>query len=380
MFIISEDKKNLTRKEVSPKNFKNEKLKEMDLEEWVRKNPEMLHEKLLIIEQQYSVDRANKLDLLALDKDGRLVVIEIKRDKDDIAKDKVLGQALRYVSCFSAASQDEIVEIFRQHLKDNDPGKDAEEELRDFFGKGVDIRLNEGGQCIILVAGDFPKEVTSSVMWLRDHKVDIRCIKVNLYQQDKDTLVDTEQIIPSYYAEREYRVKLKNKDRQNEVAMAAQRQYYEKCFEFWQKLLQEGKALSDTQFKDAKPLRDRKIRCATGVEGFDYELRVNTKSATISLDIDTGDKERNERILGALKKNRRKRAIESKFNGEEGEFDWEPYEKHRKSYVAYCRRNVDISNKDDWKKMTEFFVKNTPKFIEAIQVHLEEVLKEEPEA
>ena len=52
------------------------------LQEWIAKNPDVLGEELLIIQKEYSGfnDTNERLDLLALDKDGGLVIIENKLD------------------------------------------------------------------------------------------------------------------------------------------------------------------------------------------------------------------------------------------------------------------------------------------------------------
>ncbi|MFZ6017101.1 MAG: hypothetical protein ACOYU0_05750 [Nitrospirota bacterium] len=57
-------------------------LERQDLEKWIESYPELLGEDILILTTEY--DRFDKtserLDLLALDKEGNLVIIELKRD------------------------------------------------------------------------------------------------------------------------------------------------------------------------------------------------------------------------------------------------------------------------------------------------------------
>ena len=67
------------------------------LQEWIAKNPVILGEELLIIQKEFIrfEDTKERLDLLALDKNGNLVVIENKIDNS--GKD-VTWQALKYVS------------------------------------------------------------------------------------------------------------------------------------------------------------------------------------------------------------------------------------------------------------------------------------------
>ena len=67
------------------------------LQEWIAKNPSCLGEELLIIQKEFAGfdDTKERLDLLALDKRGNLVIIENKLD--DTGRD-VVWQALKYVS------------------------------------------------------------------------------------------------------------------------------------------------------------------------------------------------------------------------------------------------------------------------------------------
>jgi RecB family endonuclease NucS len=67
------------------------------LQEWLAHEPSALGEELLIIQKEFDGfdDTRERLDLLALDKDGNLVIIENKLD--DSGRD-VVWQALKYAS------------------------------------------------------------------------------------------------------------------------------------------------------------------------------------------------------------------------------------------------------------------------------------------
>jgi RecB family endonuclease NucS len=67
------------------------------LQEWLANQPSALGEELLILQKEFDGfdDTRERLDLLALDKDGRLVIIENKLD--DSGRD-VVWQALKYAS------------------------------------------------------------------------------------------------------------------------------------------------------------------------------------------------------------------------------------------------------------------------------------------
>lgn len=113
---------------------------------------------MLIIQKEFDGFSGTKerLDLLALDKDGNLVIIENKLD--DSGRD-VTWQALKYAYYCSSLSKKEIRVIFQDYLTRCGSEETAEEMLCDFYGKEYDeILLNKGtGQRIILVAAKFRK-------------------------------------------------------------------------------------------------------------------------------------------------------------------------------------------------------------------------------
>jgi len=114
MFLI--DTKNKKAVSLDKKTFAELNLSERnDLQEWIVNNPMILGEKLLIIQKEFAgfPDTNERLDLLALDEHGRLVVIENKLD--DSGKD-VVWQALKYVSYCAPLKKDEIREIYQRYL------------------------------------------------------------------------------------------------------------------------------------------------------------------------------------------------------------------------------------------------------------------------
>ncbi|MCL1803732.1 MAG: endonuclease NucS, partial [Eubacteriaceae bacterium] len=114
MFII--DSKNKRATPVAKKTFAELGfLERQDLQEWICGNPEILGEKLLIIQKEFAgfSDTNERLDLLALDTEGNLVIIENKLD--DSGRD-VVWQALKYVSYCALLKKSEICDIYQKHL------------------------------------------------------------------------------------------------------------------------------------------------------------------------------------------------------------------------------------------------------------------------
>ena len=66
---------------------------------------------------------------------------------------------------------------------------------------------------IVLASAEFSKELTTAVMWLSGHDIDIRCIKLKPYQLGDAVLMDVVQIFPLPEAD-DYRVRVREKERE----------------------------------------------------------------------------------------------------------------------------------------------------------------------
>lgn len=199
MYKISKTKDNVEKLE--QKFFKELKIKErVHLQEWIAKNPEMLSgtdDELLIIQKEFDGfnDTIERLDLLALDKEGGLVIIENKLD--DTGRN-VVWQALKYTSYCSTLTTAQIIKIYQAYLDKWKHGEDAKQNLLDFLEieDDADLLLNRNDQRIIFVANEYRKEVTSTVLWLIKHDIKIQCFRAIPYSYGEDLFLQIEQIIP----------------------------------------------------------------------------------------------------------------------------------------------------------------------------------------
>ena len=126
--------------ELTEKSFSELGFREREnLQEWIANNPSSLGEDLLIIQKEFNglPDTNERLDLLALDKQGSLVVIENKLD--DSGKD-VTWQVIKYASYCSSLSKENIKDIFQDYLNRYGDKEDAEEKLTEYFD-GVDFEV-----------------------------------------------------------------------------------------------------------------------------------------------------------------------------------------------------------------------------------------------
>lgn len=166
-----------------------------DIQEWVAANPTILGNDLLIIGKEFSdFDRTSeRLDLLAVDTDGKLVIIELKRD--DSGAD-VHWQAIKYASYFAQATETDIINLLSRH--DGISAEDAATKLRQHLGAD-DLNALNNDQRIILASHRFAPEVTNAVLWLNEKAPGenlITCFKLTPYQDGDALYLQASRLIP----------------------------------------------------------------------------------------------------------------------------------------------------------------------------------------
>ena len=168
-----------------------------DIQEWVANNPRILGEDLLIIGKEFSgFDRTNeRLDLLAVDADGKLVVIELKRD--DTGAD-AHWQAIKYASYLRRVDAERIIGMLADHESISE--SEARIRLERHLGSD-DLNALNNDQRIILASHRFAPEVTSAAVWLNEKAPDkdlMTCVQLVPYSDaETDSLyVQANTIIP----------------------------------------------------------------------------------------------------------------------------------------------------------------------------------------
>lgn len=199
-------------------NFNNEGILERQhLQAALKTQIDIVAPNCLVISEEFSEwsESQRRIDILAVDREANLVVIELKRT--DTGEFMEL-QALRYAAMVSTLTFVRATEIYQKYLHTVGSETSAETALLDFFGWeepqeddfASDVR-------IILVSANFSKELTTSVMWLNERNLDIRCVRLIPYRYHDKLLVDAQQIIPLPEAE-SYQVKIKQQSEERREA------------------------------------------------------------------------------------------------------------------------------------------------------------------
>ena len=341
------------------------------LQEWLVHMPEALGEDLLIMQKEFDgfEDTRERLDLLALDKEGRLVVIENKLD--DSGRD-VVWQALKYVAYCSSLKKAEIVEIYQKYLNRWFNGESAVPNLCEFLGVEDldDTVLNAGNeQRLILVAANFRKEVTATVLWLIGHGVRAQCFRVVPYSFGEELLIDLQQIIPTPEAA-DYMIGMADKESEEKASQRTLTQTQKLRHAFWAKMLEELRARGVSRYENISPSRDHWLASATGLSGCGYNLIFGKNLARVDLYLSRTQADENKWIFDQLERERQE--IEGRFGTE---LQWQRLDDKKACRICYPHP-FDGFDDDNWPEMIDWLYTHIVKLEEAFSEPLDRLNRE----
>ena len=199
------------------------------MENWIAKYPQILGEELITITTEYAkFDKTNnRLDILAVDTDGKIVIIELKRD---IADRFVDLQAIHYAAYCSTLNLEQIIQMKADYR--NISKEDAEAEIKKFINNNEFSDFDNQPR-IMLVANDYREETLAAVLWLRENGIDITCVKLEPYKIGEKIAIKPEIIIPLPEA-KDFMIQAEQKKIRINKLSKTQQEY----FEFWSKMLE----------------------------------------------------------------------------------------------------------------------------------------------
>ena len=184
---------------------------ELTLEHWIVDNPDLIGEPLLVLGNQlaeFEEDR-DRLDILALDRSGEIVLVELKVSEDFRVTDL---QALAYAGAYARRSPKDLARTLRRHMQ-NRSANPPQRLPGDGTAIGVDstgpssrepavayddalaaitsfIEIDDIADWqpsqhirIKLLAPNFPRRVLQTVKWLGDvYSVRIEAITMRLFE------------------------------------------------------------------------------------------------------------------------------------------------------------------------------------------------------
>ncbi|GAA0314540.1 DNA-binding protein [Kineococcus aurantiacus] len=204
-------------------------LERAHLQEWVIANPHVLGDDVLIITSEYDrwaadTDGAparDRLDILGIDRSGRLVVAELKRAS---AERDIHLQAITYAALVSRFTLDTLTSAHRDFLTQRGQPVDldtARARVLDHVGDDFDPDILRRPR-LVLLASSFPKQVTHTVVWLSEMNLDIDLVQVSLWRVGQQLVAGFTKVYPTPQAE-EFTLAPAREEAATVVAKAQQR-------------------------------------------------------------------------------------------------------------------------------------------------------------
>ncbi len=319
-----------------------------DLQRLLRSQFDVISPDTLIIAEEFGDwDTGHRrIDLLGIDKNANIVIVELKRTEDGGHMEL---QAIRYAAMVSAMTFEQAVEVYANLLvKEGGNSEDAQASILSFleWEEPDEDRFAQDVR-IILVAADFSKELTTSVMWLNERDLDIRCIRLKPYGDSGRVLIDVQQVIPLPEAV-EYQVQIRQKERLERKDRAERHVLRKK---FWTELLKYAKTQTSLH-GNISPGEYTWIATGSGMRGLTWNYVTGMHDGRVELYVDRVNAEENKAIFDRLVQDREK--IEKAF-GEP--LDWQRLEDKRacrikKETTAGGYRN----HEDEWPEVIRWMV------------------------
>src|SRR5690554_1073759 len=347
------------------------------LQEWLANHPQALTQddgdELLIIQQEFDGfdDTRERLDLLAIDKQGNLVIIENKLD--DSGRD-VVWQALKYASYCANLKKQQVVEIFQRYLDEQarQEGKESESAqsvLLEFLGaedlQSVQINTLKS-QRLILVAAKYRKEVTNTVLWLSQFGIDCRCFKVTLYQTGDELFLNVEQIIPTPEAT-DFMIGMIAKEDEEKSASKEEKSRHTLRLAFWEQALEAFSRSDCTLFNNISPTKDHWLSAGSGISGMPYQLIFGKHEVRVGLSLQNSQAEANSYVFDQLES--KKAEIETAFGDK---LTWLPLPGRKACRIQY-EKAVDGYDKANWPEMIQWLVGKMTRLEQALSGPLEKI-------
>ncbi|RBO79595.1 endonuclease NucS domain-containing protein [Marinomonas aquiplantarum] len=154
---------------------------EKELEELIAQDITILNEEWLLIGRQVLTDYGKYIDLLAIDREGALIIIELKKHK---TSREVVAQVIDYASWVETLSSDKISSIYADFVKKyGDSSLSFDTVFKAKFGDSlVEEELNKKHQMVV-VASELDASTERIISYLNDKTlVPINAVFFSVFQ------------------------------------------------------------------------------------------------------------------------------------------------------------------------------------------------------
>lgn len=157
---------------------------ENELEDMICEDMTILYEHWLPIGRQVATDHGGKIDILAIDQSGNLVVIELKKNK---TPREVITQAMDYASWVKTLDSAKIADLYKKYGKSINKDYDSlDEALKNKFNKSFgEDEINNAHQ-IVVVASELDLSTERIIKYLNNYAIPINTVFFNVFRDGEN--------------------------------------------------------------------------------------------------------------------------------------------------------------------------------------------------
>jgi hypothetical protein len=163
------------------------------LEDWLESNPDGILEngRILIIGRQARTNFGGFIDLVGLDREGDVVVVELKRDR---TPRDTIAQAIEYASFVERLDTNQLEAMLKDYM--NDESLNIAEYHRDYFEIGTDeaVAFNKN-QHIVVVGQKITPEIRQTATFLRSKGFKVTCVEFTFFLTEGGTRLLSQEIV-----------------------------------------------------------------------------------------------------------------------------------------------------------------------------------------
>ncbi len=157
------------------------------IEGWVSEDLSLIGVDGIVIGRQVDTDHGKRIDILAMDRDGNLIIVELKRDR---SPRDIVAQVLDYASWVCRLSTSEVHDLAFSKL-----GRPLADLYREKFGRSLPETLNAAHQMIV-VASEVDEATKRIIEYLSEqHEVGINAAFFNVFERDGQEWLTTDALL-----------------------------------------------------------------------------------------------------------------------------------------------------------------------------------------
>lgn len=151
---------------------------EDELENLIESKPEVIDENLMIIGRQVVTSNQGKIDLLGINREGSLLVIELKRDR---TPRDVIAQTLDYASWIVDLSVEEISKLYQKY-KSNDSNASLSIDFKSKFQIELEEESINSTHQLIIVASEMDPSTERITNYLNRYEIPINILFFSVFE------------------------------------------------------------------------------------------------------------------------------------------------------------------------------------------------------